>query len=56
MRWTLNARKTKAHDAYGEVGPDAAVLASSCVVAHRIERDIHAVTVAIKPFTGESTK
>ncbi len=32
------------------------LLASSCVVAHRIERDIHAVTVAIKPFTGESAK
>ena len=38
-------------------GPDAAVLASSCVVAMilRIERDIHAATVAKEPFTGEIT-
>ena len=36
-------------------GPDAAVLASSCVVASFGERDIHAATVAKEPFTGEST-
>ena len=39
-------------------GPDAAVLASSCVGSAsilRIERDIHAATVAKEPFTGEIT-